>query len=265
MRKLTSLRSFALVVLLWCSVATTYGQVTVYSPPVIGDPGQPVKVLVKVANFTSMLNAQFTLRYDSLILAYSGIGDFGIFNINNQNFGVPAGPFPTHNGVVSFLWIADNIITGQSVADSSVLFSINFDVIGSAGQVSPIQFSNNPTDLEFGNLTGEITYNAYDGAVTVSGGSATEEIVTQDFIFYPVSPNPVREEAQIRFSLEQSSQTTLTVFDISGRVIYQNAQFFRNGAQVYILPEEVFPVSGTYFARLTTEHAQAVQKLVVIR
>ena len=265
MRKLTSLRSFALVLLLWCSVATTYGQVTVYSPPIIGDPGQVVKVQAKVVNFTSMLNAQFTIRYDSLILKYTGIGDFGIFNINNQNFGVPAGPFPTPNGVVSFLWIADNIITGQSLADSSALFSVSFEVIGTAGQVSPIQFSDDPTDLEFGDLSGEIIYNAYNGSVTVSGGSATEEVVTKDFVFYPVSPNPVREGAQIHFSLEHSSQTTLNIFDISGRVIYQDAQFFGSGAQAFILPEEVFPVSGTYYAQLTTEHAQGVQKLVVVR
>ena len=267
MRKLTSLQSWIFVVLLWSSfISLSYGQVTLYSPHVVGDPNQSVAVDVKVVDFDNMVAAQFTLQYDTLILNFGSVGNFGIFNISNQNIGIPQGPFPTPNGIVTFAWIADNLITGQSMADSSVLFTVNFQVIGSSGQVSPIHFSDAWTDLEFGDTSDvAIAHNLYDGSVTVSGGSAVEEIVTEDFTFFPVSPNPVADAAQIRFRLERSSQITLSIFDISGNRIYQEAKFYGSGTQSLTLSKEVFPAAGAYFARLTTENAQAVQKLVVAR
>lgn len=265
MRKLTSLlKSLSLSVLsllFWTSLS---GQVTVFASHEAGDPGQTVKVEVKVSDFDTMLSSQFTLRYDTLILEYSAVGDYGIFNINNQNFGVPAGPFPTPKGIVTFLWIADNIITGQTQPDSSILFSVSFKIIGSNGQVSPIQFSGNPTEIEFGNLSGEIPYNAYDGSVTV-GTSATSEIITEDFLFPPVSPNPIEGEARIAFSLNQASKTSISIFDTAGKPIYQHTEKLGSGPQVITLQKDIFPAPGMYYIRLTTENAQAVQKLIVAK
>ena len=267
MRKLTFLRSLAIVVLLFfLSYAASSGQVTVFSPHVIGDTDQTVKVEVKVMNFASMLNTQFTLQFDSLILEFLGVGDYGIFNINPQSFGIPQGAFPTPNGIVTFAWIADNVITGQTLADSSVLFTVEFKIIGSNGEVSPIHFSDDPTYLEFGDTSGmAISYVAYDGSVTVSGTSDVEEIITEDFIFYPIFPNPARADAQLRFRLERASQTSIRIFDMAGSEIYQRSDSWGRGIQSLVLPKELFPAAGTYFAHLTTEHAQAVQKLIVLR
>ncbi|MBK7334792.1 MAG: T9SS type A sorting domain-containing protein [Saprospirales bacterium] len=267
MRKLTSLRSLTLVALLWGSISNLNGQalVTALGTHVTGDPAEVVKVEIKVVDFESMLNSQFTLRYDTAILNFSAVGDFGIFNINSQNFGIPNGPFPTPKGVISFLWIADNIITGQSLPDSTVLFTVSFEIIGTAGQVCPIQFSGDPTDVEFGNLGGEMPYAVYDGSVTVAGGVATEEIVTEDFTFFPISPNPIQEEARISFSLSKASKVQLNIHDSSGKSIYRDSKYYGGGMQAITLKKEVFPAPGAYFVSITTERAQAVQKLIVVR
>ncbi|MCB9284926.1 MAG: T9SS type A sorting domain-containing protein [Lewinellaceae bacterium] len=265
MRKLTSLQSWVLVVLLWSSIASSSnGQVTLYSPHIVADHDQTVGVDIKVADFDNMVAAQFTIEYDSLVLDFNSVGNFGIFNISNQNIGIPLGPFPTPKGIITFAWIADNLITGQSMADSSVLFTATFKVIGSSGQTSPIHFSDSWTDLEFGDTSDvAIPHTLYDGSVTVSGGTAVEEIVTEDFIFYPVSPNPVADVAEIRFQLQRASQTTLSIYDISGNRIYQEAKFYSSGLHALTLPRDVFPVTGAYFAHLSTGNAQAVQKLIV--
>ena len=268
MRKLTTFRCLALSILFWGSLTTMNGQidsVIVLATHEIGEPTDIVKVKIKVVDFESMLNTQFTLRYDTAIVAFSSVGDYGIFNINDQNFGIPEGPFPTPKGIISFLWIADNIITGHSLADSTVLFSVSFEVIGEPCDVSDIIFADEPTDIEFGNLQGEMPFIAYNGLVSVGDCTATEEVVTEDFIFYPISPNPIQEEAFVRFSLRQSAQISLVVHDQSGKLVFRDKRFFGNGSQVVSLKKEVFPASGTYFVSLTTENAQAVQKLIVVR
>ena len=266
MRKLAMLRSVALAAVFSLLFSAVQGQqVTVMASQETGDPDEVVKVEVKVADFDAMVSSQFSLLYDTLIVEYAGIGDFGIFNINSQNFGVPEGPFPSPKGIITFLWIADNIITGQTLADSTVLFSISFKITGTAGQTTPIHFSDEPTDLEFGNTGGEIPYTVFDGAVTVAGGSAVEEIKTRDFTFLPIVPNPVQDDAIIRFSLRKSSQVSLRISDQGGMTVYQLSDFFGSGLQTVSVKKNIFPVSGTYFATITTGNAQAVQKLAVIR
>jgi len=267
MRKLYTLRSWFLAAFVFIGFLPAQGQhqVSVFATQETGDPGEIVKVGIKVAEFDSMVSAQFSLLYDTMVVEYSAIGDFGIFNITNENFGVPNGPFPSQKGVITFLWIADNIITGQYLPDSTLLFSISFKIIGSAGQVSPVQFSEIPTELEFGDLSGEIPYTATDGSVTVAGGSATKDIVTADFVFPPVAPNPVGDEARISFSLREPSMVSLRISDHAGRTVFHVSDRFGSGPQTIRVGKEHFPVSGTYYANITTENAQAVQKLIVIR
>jgi hypothetical protein len=267
-KRIALLQRLALTLLPFFCATLLSSQVTIYSPHITGDPDQNVKVEIKVSDFDNMVSTQFSLHYDSLVLSYVNVGDFGIFNINLQNnFGVPAGGFSTPKGIITFLWIADNIITGQSMPDSATLFSITFKIIGSSGQKSPITFTDTPTDIEFGNLGGETDYVAFNGMVTVSGGSSTEEIVTQDFTFFPLSPNPANgETVQARFFLRKSAQARLEVFDITGNLVYQETHHsLGSGMHALAIPAERYPAPGTYLVRLTTDNAQAVQQLIVVR
>jgi hypothetical protein len=267
MRKLTTLyKSLFLIVLSLIGWTTLRGQeVTVFATHEYGDPGQIVKVKVKVSDFDTMLSTQFTLLYDTAIVEYSAIGDFGIFNITNQNFGVPEGAFPSPKGIITFLWVADNIISGHSMPDSSTLFSISFKITGVDGQISPVEFSDNPTVIEFGNLGGEIDYLAYNGSVTVGEPSSTKEVETEDFIFEPISPNPTQGEANVRFKLLHASKTTMIIHNAAGEEIHRRTQRFGNGLQSLTLGKDLFPAPGVYYISLTTENAQAVQKLIVLQ
>lgn len=267
MRKLTTLvRSSFLIVLSFLCWTTLRGQeVSVFATHEAANPGQIVKVKVKVSDFDTMLSSQFTLRYDTAIVEYSAIGDFGIFNITDQNFGVPTGAFPSPKGIITFLWVADNIISGHSMPDSSTLFSISFKVTGADGQVSPIQFSDDPTVIEFGNLGGEIDYMAFNGSVTVGDPSSAKEVATEDFIFEPISPNPTQGEANVRFKLLYASKTTISIHNAAGEEIHRRTQRFGNGQQNLTLEKNLFPAPGVYYISLTTENAQAVQKLIVLQ
>lgn len=266
MRKLTTLsRSLFLIVLSLFFWTTLRGQVTVFATHEYGDPGQTVKVEVKVSDFDTMLSTQFTLRYDTTILQYSSVGDFGIFNITSQNFGVPQGAFPSPKGIITFLWVADNIVSGHSMPDSSTLFAVNFKITGADGQVSQIEFSDEPTIIEFGNLSGEIGYLAFDGSVTVGEPSSAVEIATEDFIFAPVSPNPTRGEALVRFNLAYPSNTLIQIYNTAGQTIHQRAQRFGKGQQELTIAKDLFPAPGVYYISLKTENAQAVQKLIVLQ
>jgi hypothetical protein len=83
-------------------------------------------------------------------------------------------------------------------------------------------------------------------------------------VLRPIRPNPVRDEAVIRYGLTRTSRVTLGIFDAGGRMVrelvdgarpagFHEAAFRRGG-----LP------SGVYFYRLTTVEGSESRKLVVV-
>lgn len=104
-----------------------------------------VDVPVKVKDFISILSCQGSINWNSSVLQYQSISGFGpaAFNIGISNFGVS----DVANGKLSFSW-NDNDLTGESLADSSTLFTVRYLVIGSNNNNASIQFTNTPTSIE---------------------------------------------------------------------------------------------------------------------
>ncbi|MCX6210909.1 MAG: dockerin type I domain-containing protein [Bacteroidetes bacterium] len=70
-------------------------------------------------------------------------------------------------GFLSFFWLDNNLIP-QSVADSTILFTITFSVVANAAGNTDISFSNSPTALQLADLNGNQISN-----VNYIGGGVT--------------------------------------------------------------------------------------------
>lgn len=104
-------------------------------------PGDTVSVPVRAHGFSQMLTCQGTLAFDSTIVEAVG-GEPGVLpGLSAANFG------QSGRSYLTFAWY-DPSVSGQSVADSAVLFSIRFRVLGSIGQRSSVQLTNSPTVIE---------------------------------------------------------------------------------------------------------------------
>lgn len=80
------------------------------------------------------------------------------------------------------------------------------------------------------------------------------------------SPNPARENAQIRFALPRQAKVTMTVFDVHGRIV---SRVLTGESQSAGLHQLTLSTSGwrpgCYLYRLDADGLVAVHKLVVIR
>ena len=110
--------------------------------------GAQVVVAVRVKNFQNIISAQGTISFNPAVASYSAISQFGVSGMNMSNFGLTQ----IGSGKLIFSW-SDANLNGVSLADSSALFSIKFDVIGSAGQQTAISLVNSPTIIEFINTS----------------------------------------------------------------------------------------------------------------
>lgn len=130
---------------------------------------QTVCVDIKVDGFQNILGAQFTLRWDDDVLAYKEVTNFNLPDLTAANFGVPASA-PQYPDQIRFFWF-DKSVSPLDLPDDTAIFSVCFDVIGSEGSFSPIEFYNDPTLIEIsgqGSSGLEIfSANLYSGSITV--------------------------------------------------------------------------------------------------
>ncbi|NVN95783.1 MAG: T9SS type A sorting domain-containing protein [Bacteroidetes bacterium] len=128
--------------------------------------GAQVIVNVRVKNFQNIISAQGTISFDPAIATYSTISQFGITGMNINNFGLTQ----IASGKLLFSWNEANL-NGVSLTDSSVLFSIKFDVVGGAGQQTLISLVNSPTTIEFAdNNFNTVSVTTTSGKIIIPSG-----------------------------------------------------------------------------------------------
>ncbi len=161
---------------------------------------------------------------------------------------------------------------------SNLLVVGNFDVNPASGQVT---FQNAGTWYNY--LTGQ-TLNATGSAQTISlqpGEYAVyvnrnvtniltpvrEVIYNGKKIRLSVSPNPVRQYANIEYEIPESGQVNISVMDGMGRKVSQLINGFRaKGVYKIILQDEFLlnkAAKGVYFLQLEYKSKKLVQKLVL--
>ena len=107
-------------------------------------PGENVCIPVEVANFEDIIAVQFSIGYNPAVLQFTGLA-----NVQLPGLG------PTLNdltpGQIGFLWTAStaaDLTNGVDFTDGTAIVEFCFDVIGSTGQTSGLQFTNTPTPID---------------------------------------------------------------------------------------------------------------------
>ncbi|MFZ4399677.1 MAG: PKD domain-containing protein [Bacteroidales bacterium] len=125
--------------------------------------GAQVIVPVRVNNFHNMISAQGTINFNPSVATFASISQFGLPAMNMGNFGITQ----ISSGKLVFSW-SDANLAGVNLADSTIIFSIKFNIIGTSGQQTLISLTNTPTLIEFVNSSfNTVTVNSISGKITI--------------------------------------------------------------------------------------------------
>lgn len=110
----------------------------------------------------------------------------------------------------------------------------------------------------------------WTGGATGTVGVGDDRPVARVFRLFPPRPNPVRSTSRLAFDLPRASTVTLTIFDVSGRIVRR--------LDLGLMPaghhEHVWGAvnddgramkSGTYFLRVDAGSDRGARKVLVIR
>jgi hypothetical protein len=239
-------------------------QIEVLASEVQTETGEMVDVDIRVVNFVDMISGQFSINYDETVLDFVSVGNFGIDNLTDDLIGTP-GEGDVELGEVSFLWIADDIIGGETLTDSTVIFTLTFQATGASGTFSDILFTGDPTEIEFSDVDGMINNPVFFNGIVNIGTVSTITTPNQAGVeIISVIPNPIKEKAYIQLELDQTRQTILSIYDSKGSTVFRQETVLGSGSHTITIPGSVFPATGTYFLDVATKAGSVKQRLVVI-
>lgn len=96
--------------------------------------------------------------------------------------------------------------------------------------------------------------------IKLTGRNNTE----QDFELYQNKPNPFNGSTTISFYLPSSTEATLTVMDVTGRILWSYSDQFDQGTQSIIISERDINATGVLYYQLESDDFSEIRKMIVI-
>jgi hypothetical protein len=155
-------------------------------------------------------------------------------------------------GMLTTSW---NTAEGMSIASGEVVFSL----IVEATEVSKLSDALTVNSR----ITAAEAYNSADQIHEVSL-NFTNGVVETGFALYQNEPNPFRETTQVGFNLPEALSATLTVYDVTGKVLKIVEGDYVKGYNLVSLKKSDLKVTGVLYYQLDTEAFTATKKMIVI-
>ena len=131
-------------------------------PDTIVRPGQILCVPVTVGNFQGILSLAKTMSWDPNVIDFTNVTNINPILGSSASFDIERGP----EGILPILWF-DLGITPQDLVNGDTLFELCFNVIGSPGSRTGLQFINEPTPIDITDENAALPLELKNGSVTV--------------------------------------------------------------------------------------------------
>jgi hypothetical protein len=222
--------------------------------------GAQITIPVKVTGFTNVMSIQGSIQFDTTKLQFVSVQDLGLPGWDISQIGVSLAA----NGKITFSWMETNL-TGINLPDSTTIFSIKLNVIGSAGQTTQVQFVNSPAVFEvLDPAMDTIAYSLVYGLITIEPSVSIPEFQNHGFQLQQNEPNPLSNETNIRFSLPEDGNVSLEIYDLMGNKVDAYHEFMQAGNRSYHLDATKL-YAGTYYYRLSCGKYSEIRKMLVVR
>ena len=205
--------------------------------------GEIVSMPITADNFNNISGAQWTLNFDATALEFVKVNE-GSLNFTTDNYHAT-------NDKVAFSW---NDFNGVSIDKNKVLFTLEFRAIANNTISNTVKVSSDITKAE-----------AYTNDFSeIKIGLAVRSTSSEVFELNQNNPNPFTGSTTISFTLPEAGTATLTIFDITGKVLKKINGQFAKGANEMTLSADEFNAHGVMFYELESNGLKATKKMIHI-
>jgi hypothetical protein len=156
------------------------------------------------------------------------------------------------NDVLTMSWNGEQI--NRFNPSEQISFEIQFKVTESGPINEMLKLSNAITAIEAYSPTEEIL----DVELIFN-----EPALNKEFALHQNRPNPWNNHTLIGFDLPSDAQATLTLYDVTGKVLKTVTGDYKEGYNTIILASREMPGKGIYYYRLDSGSYSATKKMVI--
>ena len=207
---------------------------------------QTYTVDFKAKDFNDILGYQFTLAFDPSQLEMVDFTAGALENLSAENFGDRF-----KEGVLTSSW---NVFEAVSIADDATLFSITFKVNANVNLSNAIQFNSELTSSE-----------AYSQETSLNLGLEFNQSKLDELVVYQNQPNPIKAETTIGFSLPEASTATLTIYDVTGRIVKTIEGDYAAGYHAVEINSGDLGGNGIWYYRFDSGNQTITKKMIMIK
>ena len=107
------------------------------------------------------------------------------------------------------------------------------------------------------------TQNLTTGGIQINFHNADESTVVSNTAF--AYPNPFATQTTLGFNIAKGTDLNITVYDVSGKIIYIESAFYAAGYQNWVLNANHLPQAGTYFVEILGTEFNETIKVVLTK
>lgn len=211
--------------------------------------GQTFEVPVKAKDFKNIAGYQFTFDFNQDAIAFNSVKS-GVLNSADLDFGTNR----ADQGIVTTIFNGEEV---TSVEDDAVLFTLVFDAKANVSLSTVLTANSKLTP-----------------AMAVDGNGDNNEIalefvkdnivLTNAFSLEQNTPNPFTSTTTIGYTLPKAGKATLTIYDITGKVVRVIDIDGKAGHDVVTLTKAQLNTTGVMFYQLVSGDFSATKKMVIL-
>lgn len=216
--------------------------------------GEEYRVSFKASDFSDLVAYQYTLGFDKTKLQFKDV-EMGVLpELTPSHFGT----IGAADGYINAIWYSTK---GTSIADGEELFTLVFDATGDADNLSDLLYIQT---LPLQGMAAKANMDVKGVKLVFNTTTGTAEAQGNRLMLYQNRPNPFSGETIIPFRLPQAAHATLTITDISGKVVKVLEGDFTGGQHEFKVNRKDLTSAGVFFYRIDTAFGSAVNKMVLI-
>jgi hypothetical protein len=209
--------------------------------------GDVVRVDITSDEFNDVYGYQFTMNYTGL--EYAGV-EAGALDMTADNFGLHR----TNEGMISTSWASS-----ESVSTAEVLFSIHFIATSNGTLSESIGIGSAITPAEAYRGSGLSVEN-----VSIEFRTDNGSVSGVEYVLYQNEPNPFASATVIGFELPSASEATISVYDVTGKVIKVVRGDYAKGYNEVSLERNELNSAGVLYYQLESGQYTATKKMILI-
>ncbi|MFK7925625.1 MAG: LamG-like jellyroll fold domain-containing protein [Bacteroidia bacterium] len=178
---------------------------------VAAQSGDLVTIPVRVKDFTAISGYQFTLNWDPSVLQFESVSHQALEGIYNTD--------EAQNGNLSAAWLD---LAGQAITlpDGELAFELTFRVVGQMGSQTTFQMTSSMTPSQaFAGDRSVLGVTTEANTLTVGSATAIDPSEMEGYQLGQNFPNPFTSSTAFEFSLGQSEEVSIEIYNLNGQVV----------------------------------------------